>query len=70
MPGTPKRWKAVPLGPALSKAEAAKYLGLSERSLERLIAARKIRSVKAGARRVLLPAELDRFLAEHNRLAR
>lgn len=60
-------------GPSLSKAEAARYLGLSGQTVMRLVAGRKLRCVKSAGRSgrcLFLRAELDRWLTDNNRLAR
>ena len=45
----------------MSKREAAAALGLSVRTLESLIAAKELRSVRIGRRRMIPHAELERF---------
>jgi excisionase family DNA binding protein len=47
--------------PWLSLREAAEYVGLSERTLEREIARGRLRSSTIGRRRLLHRDELDRF---------
>jgi excisionase family DNA binding protein len=46
----------------LTRVEAAKYLSISERYLDKLIASGEIRRVKLGAKTVLPVAELERFI--------
>jgi excisionase family DNA binding protein len=47
--------------PWLSLRDAAEYVGLSERTLEREIARGRLRSSAVGRRRLLHRDELDRF---------
>lgn len=47
---------------AISIAEASMLLGLSRRSIENYIAAKKIVARKAGSRRLVLRSSLETFL--------
>ena len=49
----------------LAKTDAAKYIGISERGLERLVERGKLRKVKINRRAVFRVVDLDRFLARH-----
>jgi excisionase family DNA binding protein len=48
--------------PWLSMSEAAEYLRISERKLQRLVAADRIRSTTLGRRRLLRREDLDAFM--------
>lgn len=48
---------------ALTKKSAAAYLAVSERTVERLIADGSLPTRRIRARTVILPADLDAFLA-------
>lgn len=54
----------------LSKTEAAAVLGMSTRTVDRLVAGRKLRYIQVGHRRLFVRKEIDRFLSENSRLAR
>ena len=49
---------------ALPRNAAARVIGVSTRSLDRLIQAGAIKTVPAFRRRLILVGELERFLAE------
>jgi excisionase family DNA binding protein len=49
--------------PWLSLAEAAQYLGVSTRQLQRLVARGKVRSTTVGRRRLLHRDDLDEAMA-------
>ena len=49
-------------GPTLSREKAARILGISVRSLDRLVSDGHLRSFNVGRRRLLLASEVNRFL--------
>lgn len=53
-----------PDGSAWPLADAAKYAAVSLRTLTRLIAAGRVRSIKIGHRRLIPDAEVKRLAAE------
>ena len=50
-----------PAGPPLSIRDAARFLGISERHLHRLLDANKVRSVRIGRRRLIPAGEVGRL---------
>ncbi len=50
-------------GGALSRADAAKYLGISTRTLDNLLSAGELQRVKIGRKTVVRINDLDNFLA-------
>lgn len=53
------------IGPVLSLNEAAKYLGLSRRSVGRLLARSQLAYYQLGGRKLVGQQELDNFLSRH-----
>jgi excisionase family DNA binding protein len=53
----------TPVG-ALSKVDAASYLGVSTRTVEKYIATGKLAAVKQGTKVTLLVSDLDTLLAK------
>jgi excisionase family DNA binding protein len=54
----------APTTPWLSVADAARYLGVSERTVTRLLGRARIRSTQLGRRRLLHRDDLDLYLRE------
>jgi excisionase family DNA binding protein len=48
-----------------NKQQAARYLGISKASLQRLIAQRKLRYIRVGSLVKIDPRELERFCEEN-----
>lgn len=58
---TPDPAPARPPGSPWPVPEAARFLGVSERHLYRLIDANKVRSLRIGRRRLIPAAEVERL---------
>jgi len=56
---------APPASGLLTTPEAAAYLRLSRRSMERLVAGRQVPVVHIGRRVLLRQADLDAFITKH-----
>lgn len=55
---------------ALSPADAGKYIGVSRKTIHELIRHGDLPSIKLGSRRLIRREELDRFLAERERITK
>jgi excisionase family DNA binding protein len=55
--------KLAPSNPAVSIAEAARQLGVSTRTLNRMVATGLVQSSKVGARTLIVQSEIGRVLA-------
>lgn len=62
---TDRQTTPPPASGLLTTAEAAGYLRLSRRSMERLVAGRQVPVVHIGRRVLLRQADLDAFIAGH-----